>query len=125
MMNEMNEEKPSPSTSDFLHEYLQKTNLSTKASLNQFAKDHQILRDENETEEAFTKRVKKMNYLNLAQQLIRNSNHSRPTIKSPTHVKIISFSNEVKKINSNLYLGYIIIKTTCATQTYETCFFTS
>ncbi|CAF0974932.1 unnamed protein product [Adineta ricciae] len=85
-MNEANEnpvtdEKPS---SDFLHEYLQKTDLSTTTSLNQFVKDHQITREENETEEAFTKRVKKINYLNLAQQLIRNSaqhNHSRQIIK--------------------------------------------
>jgi hypothetical protein len=93
-MLETNEEKPSPSTSDFLHEYLQKTNLSTTASLNQFAKDHHIARDENETDEAFTKRVKKINYLNLAQQLIRNSSQNgttrqiiKPELKSPNHVR--------------------------------------
>ena len=93
-MLEMTEEKPSPSTSDFLHEYLQKTNLSSTASINQFVKEHQILRDENETDEAFTKRVKKINYLNLAQQLIRNSSHASTTrqivkseSKSPDHVR--------------------------------------
>ncbi|CAF0890043.1 unnamed protein product [Adineta ricciae] len=87
--NPVTDEKPS---SDFLHEYLQKTDLSTTTSLNQFVKDHQITREENETEEAFTKRVKKINYLNLAQQLIRNSaqhTHSRqiikPEVKSSTH----------------------------------------
>lgn len=94
-MYETNEEKPSPSTSDFLHEYLGKSNLSSTASINQFVKEHQISRDENETDEAFTKRVKKINYLNLAQQLIRNSSTnptSRQIIKSepksPTHVRI-------------------------------------
>ena len=95
-MLEPNEEKPSPSTSDFLHEYLQKTDLSTTTSLNQFVKDHQISRDENETDEAFTKRVKKMNYLNLAQQLIRNSSQNINTrqiykhvLKSPENVRRI------------------------------------
>ncbi len=94
-MLEPNEEKLSPSTSDFLHEYLQKTDLSTTTSLNQFVKDHQISRDENETDEAFTKRVKKLNYLNLAQQLIRNSSQNtttrqiiKPEFKSPKHVRI-------------------------------------
>jgi hypothetical protein len=95
-MLEPNEEKLSPSTSDFLHEYLQKTDLSTTTSLNQFVKDHQISRDENETDEAFTKRVKKLNYLNLAQQLIRHSSQNGTTtrqiikseLKSPNHVRI-------------------------------------
>jgi hypothetical protein len=98
-MLESNEEKPSSSTSDFLHEYLQKTNLSTTASLNQFIKDHHISRDENETDEAFTKRVKKINYLNLAQQLIRNSSQNstirqinKPDLKPPNHVRIYFFT---------------------------------
>lgn len=79
-MIETTDEKPSTSTtSDFLHDYLQKTDLSTSASLNQYARDHQISRDENETDEAFTKRVKKINYLNLAQQLIRHSNQTSNT----------------------------------------------
>jgi hypothetical protein len=93
-MIETTEEKPSISTSDFLHEYLQKTDLSTTASLNQFAKDHHISRDDNETDEAFTKRVKKINYLNLAQQLIRNSSQTtttrqiiKPDLKSSDHVR--------------------------------------
>jgi hypothetical protein len=92
-MLETNEAKSSTSSSDFLHEYLQKTDLSTTASLNQFIKDHHISRDENETDEAFTKRVKKINYLNLAQQLIRNRSqnlHTRQIVKSelksPKHV---------------------------------------
>ena len=87
----INQDKPS--STDFLHEYLQKTDLSTRTSLNQFIKDHHISRDENESDEAFTKRVKKINYLNLAQQLIRNSSHApnarqiaKPESKSPTHV---------------------------------------
>ncbi|UJR31484.1 hypothetical protein I4U23_018973 [Adineta vaga] len=95
-MSESNEnvitEEKSSSSSDFLHDYLQKTDLSTTTSLNQFIKDHQIIRNENETDEAFTKRVKKINYLNLAQQLIRNSSHNtnsrqinKPEVKSPTH----------------------------------------
>ncbi|CAF3215851.1 unnamed protein product [Rotaria sp. Silwood2] len=91
--NVSHEGKSSTSSSDFLHEYLQKTNLSTTASLNQFIKDHHISRDENETDEAFTKRVKKINYLNLAQQLIRNSSSQnsntrqiiKPEIKSSNH----------------------------------------
>jgi hypothetical protein len=98
-MLESTEEKPSPSSSDFLHEYLQKTDLSTTASLNQFIKDHHISRDENETDEAFTKRVKKINYLNLAQQLIRNSSQNPNTrqinkseLKSPNHVRIFYLS---------------------------------
>ena len=111
-MNESSEnpaidEKPS---SDFLHEYLQKTDLSTTTSLNQFVKDHQITREENETEEAFTKRVKKINYLNLAQQLIRNSaqhNHSRqitkPEVKSSTHVRSTSLLLDIR-YNVNRFL---------------------
>lgn len=96
--NEINstDEKPSISSSDFLHEYLQKTDLSTTASLNQYVKDNQILRGENETDEAFTKRVKKQNYLNLAQKLIRNSSQYtntrsvvKPEIKSIEDVSIV------------------------------------
>ncbi|CAF3673965.1 unnamed protein product [Rotaria sordida] len=90
--NVSHEGKSSTSSSDFLHEYLQKTNLSTTASLNQFIKDHHISRDENETDEAFTKRVKKINYLNLAQQLIRSSSQNtntrqiiKPELKSLNH----------------------------------------
>lgn len=92
--NVSSEGKSSISSSDFLHEYLQKTNLSTTASLNQFIKDNDISREENETDEAFTKRVKKINYLNLAQQLIRNSTHNgtsrqicKSQTKSPNHVR--------------------------------------
>lgn len=84
-MSETTDDKPSSSKSDFLHDYLQKTDLSNAASLNQYVKDHQITRDENETDEAFTKRVKKINYLNLAQQLIRHSNqttHARQITKT-------------------------------------------
>ena len=89
-MLETNEDKSPTSSSDFLHEYLQKTDLSTTANLNQFIKDHHIARDENETDEAFTKRVKKINYLNLAQQLIRNSSQTPNTrqINKPEHVRI-------------------------------------
>lgn len=86
------EEKPAVASSDFLHEYLQKTDLSNTASLNQFVREHHIAREENETDEAFTKRVKKINYLNLAQQLIRQSTQHANTrqipkseSKSPTH----------------------------------------
>jgi hypothetical protein len=88
-MIETTEEKSSTSKSDFLHDYLQKTDLSTTASLNQFAKDHHIFREENETDETFTKRVKKINYLNLAQKLIRNSSQISTTrqIIKPDHVK--------------------------------------
>lgn len=101
-MSESNEQTPiEGKSSEFLHEYLQKTNLSTKASLNQYVKDNQISRDANETDEEFTKRVKKINYLNLAQQLIRNSSqHSngrqinKTELKSPTHVRI-SFINKI------------------------------
>ena len=84
------EERPSVASSDFLHDYLQKTDLSNTASLNQFVREHQIARDENETDEAFTKRVKKINYLNLAQQLIRQSSQhatNRQIPKSPAHVR--------------------------------------
>jgi hypothetical protein len=93
-MIETTDEKPSTSTSDFLHDCLQKSDLSTAASLNQFAKDHRISREENETDEAFTKRVKKMNYLNLAQQLIRNSGQISTTrqIIKPDHVKELDSS---------------------------------
>ena len=93
-MIETTDEKPSTATSDFFHDCLQKSDLSTAASLNQFAKDHRISREENETDEAFTKRVKKMNYLNLAQQLIRNSSQistTRQIIKSD-HVKELDSS---------------------------------
>lgn len=76
MLNTTHEEK----SSEFLHEYLQKTDLSSRTMLNQYAREHQITREENESDEAFTKRVKKQNYLNLAQQLIRQS--TRPTAKS-------------------------------------------
>jgi hypothetical protein len=116
-MSESSDEKPSPVSSDFLHDYLQKTDLSTTTSLNQFAKDHHISRDENETDEAFTKRVKKINYLNLAQQLIRNSSQhvntrqiTKPELKSPTHVRIFYFY----KFIFLLFLE-IIIKTSCST----------
>ncbi|CAF4018629.1 unnamed protein product, partial [Rotaria magnacalcarata] len=98
-------EKPSISSSDFLHEYLQKTNLSTTASLNKFIKDHDIARDENETDEAFTKRVKKINYLNLAQQLIRNSSQNgtsrqmtKPELKSPKHETSPKLSAPLKRM---------------------------
>ena len=93
--NISNEEKPFISSSHFLHEYLPSTNLLTRASLNQFAKDHQISRDENETDEAFTKRIKKLSYLNLAQQLIRHSSQNAQTcqivksdLKLSNHVSI-------------------------------------
>ena len=82
-MIELTDDKTSTSKSDFLHDYLQKTDLSNAASLNQYAKDHRIARDENESDEAFTKRVKKINYLSLAQQLIRHSNQT-------THVRQIT-----------------------------------
>lgn len=82
-MTETTDDKTTTTKSDFLHDYLQKTDLSNAASLNQYVKDHQIARDENETDEAFIKRVKKINYLNLAQQLIRHSNQT-------THVRQIS-----------------------------------
>lgn len=104
-MTETTDEKTSTSTSDFLHEYLQKTDLSTTASLNQYARDHQISRDENETDEAFTKRVKKINYLNLAQQLIRHSNQTsntrqinKPDFKPIEHVSEC-FRTIIIKIN--------------------------
>jgi hypothetical protein len=94
--DDLNKEKPSTSSSDFLHDYLQKTDLSTTASLDQFVKEHHISRDENESDEAFTKRVKKINYLNLAQQLIRNSSQNTNTrqiykheLKSPENVRRI------------------------------------
>ncbi|CAF3634662.1 unnamed protein product [Rotaria socialis] len=103
--NPSREGKPSISSSDFLHEYLQKTNLSTTASLNKFIKDHDISRDENETDEAFTKRVKKINYLNLAQQLIRNSSQNgtsrqmtKPELKSPKHETSPKLSAPLKRM---------------------------
>ncbi|CAF1551773.1 unnamed protein product [Rotaria sp. Silwood1] len=109
-MSETNENvsyegKSSTTSSDFLHEYLQKTNLSTTASLNQFIKDHHISRDENETDEAFTKRVKKINYLNLAQQLIRNSSQNsttrqiiKPELKSLNHESLPKSIAPIKRM---------------------------
>lgn len=69
------EEKPK----DFLHEYLQKSILSDAKSLNKFATENQIDREVNETDEAYVKRLKKINYLNLAQELIRQSNQKSST----------------------------------------------
>jgi hypothetical protein len=116
-MLESNEEKSCSPPSDFLHEYLQKTDLSTTASLNQFIKDHHISRDENETNEAFIKRVKKINYLNLAQQLIRNSSQNantrqiiKPDLKSPINVIKYLFI-EIKSILFLLFVLGFIIKT--------------
>lgn len=88
MLGNSNDEK----SSDFLHDYLQKTDLSSRATLNQYAQEHRISREENETDEDFTKRVKKINYLNLAQQLIRQSARSTTKssdVKSPTHASPI------------------------------------
>ena len=101
-MSEMTEEKPSTSNSDFLHDYLQKSNLSTTASLNQFIKDHQIHREENETDEAFTKRVKKINYLNLAQQLIRQSSNT------PRQININKHSDLKSPIQVNRFFFFFV-----------------
>ena len=91
-------DKPAATSSDFLHDYLQKTDLSSSTSLKQFAQEHRIARAENESDEAFTKRVKKINYLNLAQQLIRHSTQSRPMGKheppSPIHVRLATLGIE-------------------------------
>ena len=93
----------------FMNTYKEQIYRRERVSIN-FAKDHQISRDENETDEAFTKRLKKINYLNLAQQLIRNSNQSGQTktrqivksdLKSSNNVSIFILYR-IKQIHSNI-----------------------
>ncbi|CAF0804987.1 unnamed protein product [Didymodactylos carnosus] len=56
-----------------LSDYLNKTDLSNPTNLNSFIKENHIIRWDHESEQEFAKRVKKINYLNLAQQLICNN----------------------------------------------------